>query len=344
MGRVSFSARIVYGTGLYLTISPSERHGGLNIRLSRYRREAPLMRTSSSSQERAWAGQDAPSLQARLGPDGEEITVDLPEYDLRRLILARDPLCSVDAFSVLVRVVLARLLGIRMCPDCPHCNKGSQGCQDAFGSSAEPQGGIFGRCDAIFGGVETQKSGALHLHLIAFLQRVHQHCTLMEIAQMIRKELLSVEALKQYTDWVCNQAYPDASRQAAEAEELERQWPAFRGDRRLGRPPAFIWDDAGPCLNGVDTCLATLRAEGAKWLARYDDAAQYIMQHVQHHVHKRGPDGERRPLTACQKFGKPSQCRHEFPMVERLTDTPKLVCPGVAEQHGLRVSGRHTEN
>ena len=47
---------------------------------------------------------------------------------------------------------------------------------------------------------------------------------------------------------------------------------------------------------------------------------------------------------ACQKFGKPSQCRHEFPMMERLTDTPKLVCPGVAEQHGLKVSGPHTEN
>ena len=119
---------------------------------------------------------------------------------------------------------------------------------------------------------------------------------------------------------------------------------SFRGDRRLGRPPAFIWDDAAPCLNGVDTCLATLRAEGAEWLARYDDAAQYIMQHVQHHVHKRGPDGERRPLPACQKLGKPSECRHEFPMMERITDTPKLVCPGVAEQHGLRVTGPDTES
>ena len=170
-------------------------------------------------------------------------------------------------------------------------------------------------------------------------EKAETHCTMMDIARMIREELLSVEALKQYTDWVCNQAYPDASRQAAEAEELERQWPAFRGDRRLGRPPAFIWDDAGPCLNGVGTCLATRRAEGAQWLARYDDAAQYIMQHVQHHVHKRGPDGERRPLPACQKLGKPSDCRHEFPMTERITDTPKLVCPGIAEQHGLKVSG-----
>lgn len=285
MGRVGFSARIVYGAGVYLTISPSERHGGLNIRLPRYRQEDPLMRASTSSQVRVWEAQDAPSLHARLGPDGEDTTVNLPEYDVRRLIVARDPLCFVDAFSVLVRVVLARLLGIRMCPDCPHCNKVSQGCQDAFGSSVGPQGGIVGRCDAIFGGVETQKSVALHLHLIKFLQRVHQHCTLMDIARMIREELLSVEALKQHTDWVCNQAYPDALRQAAEAEELERQWPAFRGDRRLRRPPASIWDDAGPCLNGVGTCLAKLRAEGAEWKTRYDDAAPYIMQRVQHHVH-----------------------------------------------------------
>ena len=36
MGRIGFGARIVYGTGIFCTISPSERHNGLVIRLSRY--------------------------------------------------------------------------------------------------------------------------------------------------------------------------------------------------------------------------------------------------------------------------------------------------------------------
>ena len=100
---------------------------------------------------------------------------DWPEYEVRRLILARDPLCAVDAFTVHVRVVLACLLGIRMCPDCPHCNHGKNPCMDRFGSNAESQGGILGRCDALYGGVEVQKSGVLHFHAKAFVQRVHQY-------------------------------------------------------------------------------------------------------------------------------------------------------------------------
>ena len=102
MGHIGFAARVVYGTGLFITISPSERHSGLAIRLSRYRQGDPLL----NPEERRWAGQDAPSLET------EEI--EMPDYDLLRLILARDPLCAVDAFQVFARVELAQLLGIRM--------------------------------------------------------------------------------------------------------------------------------------------------------------------------------------------------------------------------------------
>ena len=166
MARLGFSARVVYGTGVFITISPSERHNGLAIRLSRYRKGDPLVDPSVAPEECRWIGQDEP----RLEPAEGEETIELPDYDTRRLIHARDPLCAVDAFHVAVRVVLAQLLGIRMCPDCPHCNKGASPCQDIFGSNAEPQGGIIGRCDAIFGAVETQKSGTLHYHLLAFLR------------------------------------------------------------------------------------------------------------------------------------------------------------------------------
>ena len=65
--------------------------------------------------------------------------------------------------------------GIRMCPECPHCNCGKNPCQDKFGSNAEAQGGSLGRCDALFRAVETQKSGVLHYHMKAFIQRLHQH-------------------------------------------------------------------------------------------------------------------------------------------------------------------------
>jgi hypothetical protein len=116
--------------------------------------------------------------------------------------MARDPLAAVDAFHVYTRVVLARLLGIRMCPECPHCNRGANPCQDAYGSNAEPQGGIFGRVDALFGGVEAQMAGALHLHFFAYVQRVHQHNTLKEIAGMLRRGLITADALKQWHAFV----------------------------------------------------------------------------------------------------------------------------------------------
>jgi hypothetical protein len=124
---------------------------------------------------------------------------------VRRLITSRDPLCAADAFQVYSRTVLPRLLGIRMCPECPHCNIGSTPCQDRYGSNAEPQGGVFGRVDQIFGGVEAQRAGALHLHAFAYIQRAHQHKTLKDIATMVRQGLMTADALKQWQDYVCRE-------------------------------------------------------------------------------------------------------------------------------------------
>lgn len=171
LGRLGFGAALVYGTGIFITISPSERHGGLAIRLSRYRERDPLLSQKHAGKEHPWIGKDKPSLETL----GSDIGDDEPDYETRRLVLARDPLCAVDAFTVYVRVVLACLLGIRMCPDCPHCNCGKNPCQDKFGSNAEAQGGCLGRCDALFGAIETQKSGVLHYHFKAFIQRLHQY-------------------------------------------------------------------------------------------------------------------------------------------------------------------------
>ena len=56
---------------------------------------------------------------------GETAVGDLPEHDVRRLIISQGPLCCVHAFQVMTRVVLPSMLqGFRMCPDCPLCAKG----------------------------------------------------------------------------------------------------------------------------------------------------------------------------------------------------------------------------
>ena len=115
---------------------------------------------------RHWAGKDAPSLEP--DPD-DEYSVDIPGYDLRQLLLARDPLAAVNAFFVQLRVVLATALGMRMCPFCPRCHDNP--CQDAQGSVAELLGGSLGRCDAMCGAVECQTTtGSLHFHAMTFIQ------------------------------------------------------------------------------------------------------------------------------------------------------------------------------
>ncbi len=231
-----------------------------------------MLDPSVAPDENKWIGIDEPSLSPPVD-QGAEATAELPEYDLRRLILARDPLCIVDAYNVLVRVVLARLLGIRMCPECPHCNQGDNPCQNRFGSNAEPQGGILGRCDAVAGSTEAQKSGSLHYHFKAYAQRAHQHKTLLEIANLIRQDLLVPGALKAYQNWICKETYPDLARHKVETEEVEKQWPKFTDDTQLGQIPAFIWQDRGPHLLSAGAKEAVLHQDGATWKQCHDAAA-----------------------------------------------------------------------
>ena len=140
-----------------MAISPSERHNYLAILLSRYRVEDPFVcSTPEAVRTRLpWAGHSSPSLEPRAE---DEFSVEIPGYDLRRILLAEDPLAVANAFFVQIRTILATVLGIRMCPLCPHCAETSWPCEDALGSVAELMGGLAGRADAMFGAVECQKS------------------------------------------------------------------------------------------------------------------------------------------------------------------------------------------
>ena len=143
IGHVCFWATVVYGNGIFMTMSPGERHNYLAIRLSRCRAKDPhIMCTPAEDQQRHWIGSAKPSLEAS---DSDSFQFEVPGYDLRKLIQARDPLAPAHAFAVQVRIIMATLFGIRMCPDCPHCSESSAPCMDAFGSNAETVGGIAGK-------------------------------------------------------------------------------------------------------------------------------------------------------------------------------------------------------
>ena len=161
-----FSSRIAYGLPVFMTFTPSERHSALMVRLSRYRRSDPAIRVANPDFAR-WPGYKSPSVQSceRPSEDAEEEYFKVPSYDLRKLMITRDSVCSVDAFNIIVRIVMAQLYGIRMCPDCLHGALSERPCMDIYGSNATPMGGSMGRADAMIGAVESQtKEGVLHLH------------------------------------------------------------------------------------------------------------------------------------------------------------------------------------
>jgi len=280
IGRVGKWACVNYGHAIFLTMSPSERHNYLACRLSRYRQEDPY---AASSQTQAWCGAEVPSLE----PSAEdEFEVHIPGFDTRRLLMAADPLAAVNAFFIQVRTVLATMLGIRMCPLCPHCNSDTdRPCQDACGSNAEAMGGIAGRVDAMFGAVEAQKStGTLHFHCFIFVQRVHQFSTLKEIAMKLQEGLLQAEDLKHYHSQICTESYPDLQHFVDNAEYLEQHCPTYsemseckgpvkRWDaQKLGRVPEFVHKK--PALDAV------------AYAEEYGQSLQFFMERSQHHWHR----------------------------------------------------------
>ena len=98
-----FSSRIVYGNPVFMTVTPSERHSGLLLRLSRHRRNDPAL-NSLPEELRSYVAADIPFL---YGEEEDDVVLDLPEYDHRRLLAARDPLSAVNAFWTWIRTVFA---------------------------------------------------------------------------------------------------------------------------------------------------------------------------------------------------------------------------------------------
>ena len=92
IGHIGFWASVLYGNGICMTVSPSERHNDLSIRLSRYRAQDPLV----EEKHKPWLCSNAPSLEPHLTGQFE---VEIPGYDLRRLWMAEDPLAAVNSLS-----------------------------------------------------------------------------------------------------------------------------------------------------------------------------------------------------------------------------------------------------
>lgn len=99
MGHCQFGARVTYGDCFFFALSPNEQRSALVLRLSRFRRNDPYTKSGSEAM-RNLARSDYPSLEAKRQKttttssrtQREAVDIELPEYDLRRALCARDPL------------------------------------------------------------------------------------------------------------------------------------------------------------------------------------------------------------------------------------------------------------
>ena len=364
IGRVGFWASVFYGNGIFMNVSPGERHNYLAIRMSRYRGDDPFVASSSANAQaqRSWIGQNRPSLEPS---DDDTFEMEIPGYDLRRLVQPQDPLCAANAFFVQLRTILSTILGIRVCPDCPRCAESDNPCQDALGSIAELMGGIAGRTDAMFGATECQKSnGSLHFHLFAFVQRLHQYANPHEIAKRLEAGLNEASQLKQHLGEICCTTYPDAVALREEMPNLEANIPKYDettecesttdrqwGETKLGRIPRFFYDDAKGdnllCFNALGDAnvsaeiQSSLDADAALYKKAFKKHVQYFQSRCQHHIHRLDAKTKKRMVpNACRSAGRPNECKHEAPWTARMNEGPPLIiCKALAKARGLRCSG-----
>ena len=346
IGQCLFGARVEFGDPLFITISPSSRHSAMTLRLSRYRRSDPAMLYDRSAENSvpAWAGIDVPKIWQEL--DSEDVGVDIPPYTLRRIMAARDPSAVMQSFTVSIKFLLARLLGMRMCPECPHCNKdgGNLPCSNAFGHNMLPLGGIMGLAVALGGCVEYQGNDNPHFHGNVHLATVYQYKTLWDIAQLIQKNILKLEDFTDFQDWICHEDPFNLEDHNKSLDDLEQKWCNNNSDascNRLCNLPSYLresnismWLGEAPCT------IPEAITEGLVFRQKYFADAQYVFSHCHHHWHPRdAKTKERHPIRGCRaKTGK--LCKAGFPQTKRLSVKPKVICPDNARKHDVRVAGR----
>ena len=159
--------------------------------------------------------------------------IDVPDYGLRRIIAARDPGAVVANFSFSVHYILARLSGLRMCPYCPKCNttRSTAPCSNHYGHNMTPMGGFAGLGVALGGCVEYQQNDNPHFHGNLHLANIYQFKTLAEIAELMRKNLVTLDELTHYQDWICHEDPLDIEAQQAVLPKREQQWLENNSDK-----------------------------------------------------------------------------------------------------------------
>jgi hypothetical protein len=204
----------------------------------------------------------------------------------------------------------------------------------------------MGMCSAYGGCVEYQHNTDPHLHANAHLVNIYQFGTLKEVALALEQKMLTPENIFDFKAWVSREEHFDHEGHYAQLAHLEQAFqtnysaPEHNG---LCLLPSYIQADTGPTLWDENSAVSTeaATADAKEFKATYEKDAQYVISRRHHHIHlKNTRTGLRQPLSGCRSKRSKLACKGDFPKTKRLNLVPKVVCPGNARKHGLRVSGR----
>ena len=340
MGHSATGARVVYGESLFFTWSPNEQNSALVLRIMRNRKNDTMLLGQEETD--AWLRRcsrvDEPKISKEeqkkhdAQTDTVTVTLPLPRQKDRQRLCARDARAVVARYMYEVKFKLPWLLGLRVCPWCPYCNRpgSSRPCQDIFGSNMQPMGGALGGASTLGGATEYQKHTTPHLHAQVHLVNVYQYMTLVEIAALIEEKWLDPQTVIDFTEWIHAERPPNAEQMLRDKERVSAAWfDKFNNGEH---------EDLCVSPISVTTAAATSEAEAGSWKEQYDMDAQFFFSRVQEHVHRLDSKKGLQPLRACLSKRCMHKCKHGFP--KKVQPRWCVVCLGNYKKLKVRISGR----
>ena len=117
MGRLGFSASIIYGSSIFITISPTERHGHLAIRLSRYRETDPLLDPQHATKERLGSEKTSPHWRQQVATAPTSTTGQSTRYESSSW---HETLCAQSTHSPCMSASCSRVCWAYACAQTAH--------------------------------------------------------------------------------------------------------------------------------------------------------------------------------------------------------------------------------
>ena len=170
--------------------------------------------------------------------------------------------------------------------------------------------------EGLGGATEHQGDDTPHFHGIMAISTPYQMKTLVEIKDLILKDLNEVDRIKEFIAHMCREDHFDDAGHQSQLGQLEKEWaanqagvahlrmamkPSFLRAPTYGHGPSSLWEKSCEEVS-KGTREAETMADAHEYKQRYEEDAQYIFSRVQHHWHAYR-NGVRVPYPYCRKKG-----------------------------------------